>query len=90
MNSIADQLAQQGQLIQRLSTQLQQQQVTCSSAMATSPAGLLELSVLPHYEWQPIRSYCKGFPSIPNLLFHQVLPAEDKHTIVERYPTIQG
>jgi hypothetical protein len=53
MNSIADQLAQQGQLIQRLSAQLQQQQVTCSSAMATSPADLLEVSVLPHYEWHP-------------------------------------
>jgi hypothetical protein len=90
MNSIAEKLAHQGQLIQQLLTQVQQPQGASPSAMVLSQPNLHELPVRPNYEWQPDQILLERIPSVSSSLFHQTLPDMDRRNIVERYPTIQA
>jgi hypothetical protein len=90
MNSIAEQLPHQGQLIQQLLTQVQQPQVASPSAMVSSQPNLHELPVRPNYEWQPDQILLYGTPSVSSSSFHQTLPDMNRRNIVERYLTIQG
>ncbi|GAB5588889.1 hypothetical protein Unana1_03789 [Umbelopsis nana] len=89
MNSLADQLAQHGQLIHQLLAQVQQQ-VPTSPAMVSSQPNLHELPVRPIYDWQPDTILFERIPSFSSSLFHQTLPDEDRRNMIERYPVMQA
>jgi hypothetical protein len=91
LNSIADQLVQQGQLIQQLITQQQQQQQQQqpNGVMSTQPS-LHDLPVRPSYDWQPDPLLYDRIPSLAHPIFYQTLPDDERKAIIERYPSVQG
>ncbi|GAB5588149.1 hypothetical protein Unana1_03049 [Umbelopsis nana] len=85
LNSIADQLVQQGQLIQQLITQQQQQQqLQQPNGMVSTQPSLHGLPVRPSYDWQPDPLLYDRIPSLAHPIFYQTLPDDERKAIIER------
>ena len=83
LQTIAQQLAQQGQLIQQLLNQQNPQPMA-------SHEPLHDLPIRPSYDWQPDALLYERIHSLANPIFHQNLSDEDRKAIIEKYPAIQG
>jgi len=92
LNTIAAQLAQQGQLIQQLLSQrsLYTEPIEQDEGMVPHQPVLHDLPVRPSYDWQPPQELYERIGSLSNPIFKQTLSDEERKTIVERYPAIQG
>ncbi|GAB5588152.1 hypothetical protein Unana1_03052 [Umbelopsis nana] len=87
LNSIADQLVQQGQLIQQLITQQQQQQqLQQPNGMVSTQPSLHGLPIRPSYDWQPDPLLYDRIPSLAHPIFYQTLPDDERKAIIECYP----
>jgi hypothetical protein len=92
INAIAAQLAQQQQMIQQLLSQSSNypEPIIQDEGMVTPQPFLHELPVRPSYEWQPPQELYERVGSLSSPIFKQMLSDEDRKSIIEKYPAIQG
>jgi hypothetical protein len=92
LNTIAAQLAQLGQLMQQLLSQrsLYTKPIEQDEGIVPPQPVLHDVPVRPSYDWQPPQELYEHTGSLSNPIFKQTLSDEERKTIVERYPAIQG
>ncbi|KAI8574932.1 hypothetical protein K450DRAFT_264082 [Umbelopsis ramanniana AG] len=92
IQAMAAQLAQQGQLIQQLLSQRSDhtEPIEQDEGMVLPQPILHELPVRPSYDWQPPQELYDRIGSLSSPIFKQTLSDEERKSIVERYPPIQG
>ena len=92
LNTIAAQLVELGQLMQQLLSQrsLYTKPIEQVEGMVPSQPVLHDLPVRPSYDRQPPQELYERIGSLSNPIFKQTLSDEERKTIVERYPAIQG
>jgi hypothetical protein len=92
LHTLVTQLSQQNQMIQQLLSQGSNypEPIIQDEGMVTPQPFLHELPVRPSYEWQPPQDLYDRVGSLSSPIFKQMLSDEERRSIIERYPAIQG